>query len=244
MGNSTLRVYGKQNNTAQYGGGIAALECLLVLAGNLLLENNRANFGGGLYVDQSRVNGYATFSNNFANADGGGIYASRSLFYMNRDITFFQNSALNGGGLLLTEDSKLYIQPNTTINSTNNLVKQRGGAIKVEKYNPLSYCVEVSCAPLIGSDCFFQIDTNNTYDINNISRISELQNIRIYFNNNTAFEAGAALYGGLVDNCTLNFINPQLQDVIQLYKCPNSGEVFDYITNSDNQSPDISSDPL
>ena len=38
---------------------------------------------------------------------------------------------------------------------------------------------------------------------------AELHNVRLYFQNNTALEAGAALYGGSVDNCSLHFINSQ-----------------------------------
>ena len=249
LSNSTLQVHGShrlQNNTAQYGGGIAALECSIVLAGDLLLESNSANFGGGLYADLSQVNVSADFSNNFANADGGGIYASRSLCHFKQCITFNGNSAQNGGGLLLTDGSRLYLQPNTTAKFTNNSAMQKGGAIKVEKSNPLRYCVEVSCGFLIERDCFFQIQTERTYDFGtNITDITELHNIRMYFQNNTAREAGDVLYGGSVDNCSLSFINRQLVDYYQLNRCPKSGEVFDYITTSDEQSQlDITSDPL
>ena len=257
--NSTLVIYGNhtlQNNTSQYGGGIAALDCQIVLGGELLLfESNKANFGGGLYTDQSRVSGIATFSGNSAIVDGGGIYASRTEIHF-KECGFVGNSAQNGGGLLLTEDSRLYLQPNTTINFINNLALQKGGAIKVEMNNPLSYCVEVSCGVSSGSDCFFQIETPRQYDINtiselNISGIPELHSVMVYFNNNTAFEAGAALYGGSVSNCSLNLINQQpdlaylSELLIGTYRCPNSGEVFDCITSFDEQSQlGISSDPL
>ena len=246
-GNSILGVLGGHRlkyNAAQYGGSIAALECQILLAGDLLIANSNASFGGGLYVDQSQVNvsGHASFSSNFANSDGGAIYSSGSGLYFKQYITFIRNSAMNGGGLLLTDGSILHLQPNTTINFRNNFVGKKGGAIKVEESNPLSYCVGVSCEFLIENDCFFQIETQRQYDIEtNIFEITELQNIRIYFQNNTALEAGPALYGGSIDNCSLNFINSQSP---QSNHCPNSGEVFDYITSSDQQSLDISSDPL
>ena len=252
-GNSILGVLGGHRlkyNAAQYGGSIAALECQIILAGDLLIANSNASFGGGLYVDQSQVNvsGHASFSSNFANSDGGAIYSSRSGLYFKQYITFIRNSAMNGGGLLLTDGSILYLQPNTTINFRNNFVGKKGGAIKVEESNPLSYCVGVSCEFLIENDCFFQIETQRQYDIEtNICEITELQNIRIYFQNNTALEAGPALYGGSIDNCSLNFISsrpPQSYSYRIVYRCPTSGEVFDYITSSDQQSLDISSDPL
>ena len=66
----------------------------------------------------------------------------------------------------------------------------------------------------------------------------------MYFHNNTALEAGAILYGGSVDDCRLRLINPKLLvKYFQLYRCPNSGEVFDHITSSEKQSQGISSDP-
>ena len=251
--NSTFGVLGSnevKHNTAQYGGGIAALECQVILAGNLVIANNNASFGGGLYVDRSHVSGHANFSSNFANSDGGAIYSSGSKFYFRQYNTFIRNSALNGGGLLLTEGSTLYLQPNTTMVFTNNFVEKKGGAIKIEQSNPLSYCIGASCKFLLENSCFFQIETQTQYETEtNISEITELNNVRIYFQNNTALEAGAALYGGSVDLCSLHFINsqpPPLDNLINkiVYRCPNSGEVFDYITRSDQLSVDISSDPL
>ena len=72
---------------------------------------------------------------------------------------------------------------------------------------------------------------------------AELHNVRLYFQNNTALEAGVALYGGSVDNCSLHFINSQASDYQAKHNCPKSGEVFDYITTSNQQSLDLSSDP-
>ena len=248
LSNSTLQVYGSHrlhNNTAQHGGAVAALGCQIHLAGDIILENNTAYYGGGLYAVQSKVSVYAYFSKNFAHISGGGIYASRSDLYFKQCIRFDGNSALNGGGLLLADDSKFYLWPNTTINFINNFVQKKGGAIKVERNNPLSNCVEASCEFIIGSNCFFQIQTKTQYNVQtNIAEITEIHNIRFFFKNNTALEAGAMLYGGSVDNCSLSLINPQLVDFFELYMCPNSGEVFDYITSLDGQSQDISSDPL
>ena len=197
LSNSITTVYGShriQNNRAQYGGGVAALECQIMLVGDLTLENNEAYSGGGLY--------------------------------------------------LLTDDSKLYFHPNTNTKFTNNHANQTGGAIKVEANNPLSNCVESYCQLLLGRDCFYQFQTQREYDINtNISEITELHNIRIYFTNNTALEGGATLYGGSVDSCSLSFTNVH-QDGFQLSTCPISGKVFDYITRFNKHFLDISSNPL
>ena len=216
------------------------------MAGYMILENNTAYYGGGLYAEQSEVRGYAYFSKNIAHRSGGGIFASRSVLYFKQYITFAGNSALNGGGLLLADDSKFYLRPNTTITFTNNFAQKKGGAIEVASNNPLSHCVEASCEFLIGSYCFFQIQTKKRYSVRtNVNEITELHNVRIYFHNNTALEAGAMLYGDSVDNCSLSLIYPPLLvNNFQPYECPNSGEVFDYISSVDEQSQDISSDPL
>ena len=151
---------------------------------------------------------------------------------------------MDGGGLLLADGSKLHLWPNTTIHFRKNSVQQTGGAIKVAGNNPLGHCIDESCEFLIGSACFFQIQSERQYDFEtNVTEITELNNIRMHFLNNTALEAGAMLYGGTVDNCSLSLINSQRIEEFQLYRCPNSGEVFDYITSFDEQS-DISSDPL
>ena len=251
LSNSILRMQGSNrltNNSAHYGGAIAALESQIILAGDISLENNKASFGGGLYVEKSNTSaGYGYFSTNSASEYGGGIYASRSKLYLKERIIFDRNSALtDGGGLLLTEDSKLSLQPNTTVEFTNNYAERRGGAIKVEGNDPLSNCAEVSCQFSIQHDCFFQIQTQRQYDSKtNLSEITELQNIRIYFANNTVrTQAGGTLYGGFVDKCSLSLFNPQTQYQLQPYSCPKSGEVFNYIARSDEEHLDLSSDPL
>ena len=261
LSNCTLQLYGShrlQHNTAQRGGAVAALGCNIVMAGDIILENNTAYYGGGVFAEQSEVSGYAHFSKNIGHRGGGAIFASRSNLYFKQNIMFDGNSALNGGGLLLADDSKFYLRPNTTITFANNFAQKKGGAIEVASNNPLSHCVEATCGFLIESECFFQIQTERRYNFTtNVAEIPELHNVSIYFNNNTALEAGAMLYGGSVDNCSLSLINPQLINTqqflnfsllllnyFQLYECPNSGEVYNYITSVDEQSQDISSDPL
>ena len=103
----------------------------------------------------SNISGYGYFGDNSANEYGGGIYASGSKLYFKERIIFDRNSAQNGGGLLLTEDSKLFLQPNTTIKFTNNSGWKKGGAIKVEDNDPLTNCAGISCQFSIQPDCFF-----------------------------------------------------------------------------------------
>ena len=264
--NSNLSIQSQHrlwNNTARYGGGMAALDCQVTLAGNTSFENNTASYGGGLYADGSHLHnsGWTDFINNSATKDGGGVYASRSVFSTKQGVTFQENSALNnGGGMMLIGGSKIYLQQNTYLNFTCNSAKQKGGALMIQESNSLCICTDLSCEFLTGTDCFFQIQTQNNYDTHTpISEITELHNIRIYFKNNTALEAGATLYGSFIDYCSLTCLNQkvhethnpyecpikqqsQLNNSNTQYECPISGKIFDNITSY--ESLDISSDPL
>ena len=240
------------NNTAQYGGGMAVIDSQVTLAGNTSFENNTATYGGGLYADGSQLlnNGWTHFMNNSATKDGGGAYASRSELRSElitaQGFTFQENSALNnGGGVMLTGGSKIYLQPNTYLIFTNNSAKQKGGALMIQESDSVTFCAELSCEFLTGTECFFQIQTQANYDTHTpISEITELHNVRFYFKNNTALEAGATLYGSSIDYCRLTCVNQHghVKDRQSPYDCPISGKIFEHIAS--NESLDISSDPL
>ena len=248
---STVRMYGRniiKNNQARYhGGGISALDSQLHLLENTIFENNRARYGGGLYAHNTEYysNGNTSFINNMAFEGGGGIYASKSWLFFTENTTIIKNnSALDGGGLLLSGDSKLHMQPNiTTVHFISNSANHTGGAINVKESNPLTYCLTAG----FNSECFFQIGSL-WYNILTFSQLKNFSNslnvkrIMIHFDNNSAVEAGADLYGGYVDNCT--FSNIIIRH--RFYSGPSpSGYIFDVITSSGNESTtNISSDPL
>ena len=113
------------------------------------------------------------------------------------------NSAMDGGGLLLSGDSKLYQQPGTAIHLINNSAKSTGGAIKVEESSPLTYCIATEGNIFASSsDCFFQIQQNTELldTIHQFKMFIDLLNVSMYFENNSAVEAGTDLYGGSVDD--------------------------------------------
>ena len=235
--NSNVSMYGSNiiaNNRAHLsGGGIAVWHSKLQLL-NTIFANNRAIYGGGLYADNTECNGNSLFTKNLAFEGGGGIYALRSIFFWTKDTTIIENnSAIDGGGLLLLDGSKLYLQPNIAVHLISNSANRDGGAIKVES-NPLTHCIPFTDGHNVGnSDCFFQIQSQIVYDIDDVKRIV------IHFNNNSAVAAGSDLYGGNIDNCTLSNVKlPPLYSGISP-----SGSVFDIITSNGNK-PTISSDPL
>ena len=252
---SIVRMHGNniiENNRAQYGGGVAAFNSRLNLPENTIFENNRAIYGGGLFAHATTFNGNALFTKNFAFEGGGGIYASRSTFRLTEKKTIIKNnSAADGGGLLLSDNSILYLQPNIAVHLISNSATRTGGAIKVEETNPLAYCHPSTIENDIGNNCFFQIQTQiqgraryNIRDFNDVKDFINSLNvtrIMMYFDDNSAVQAGTELYGGNVDYCELITIV-----LVQYgsYSGPAlSGYVFDVITSSENKLT-ISSDPL
>ena len=227
------------NNRAEYAGGMAAVDSQLEVLESTLFENNRASYGGGLYVHNTVFVGNAMFTKNSVTEGGGGIYASESIFILIKNITMIiDNSAVHGGGLMLSGNSILFLQPGIAIHFISNSARSTGGAIKVEESNTLSYCIPSVTENLymIHSDCFFQIQPQ--YIPLNSSYIPNL-NHTMCFTNNSAVEAGTDLYGGSIDSCysTLrNFIGNLTAPIA-------SGKIFDTITSCEKK-PAISSDSL
>ena len=229
-----------ENNRAEYGGGIAALDISRLELGNTTIKNCTARYGGGLYVHNTKITGNVTITSNSATEGGGGMYASSSTIKFTGNTTVINNLAVdgNGGGLLLSGGSQFYLQPEAHVYFISNSAENTGGAIKVEEKNPLIYCIHSEFNLSTSNDCFFQplkvdVACSSPDDLKTI--INGFK-VGIYFDNNSA-EAGADLYGGSVDNCIVSNI-----DTINCPSC-SSGDVFDDIIISES-TPDISSDPL
>ena len=141
-------------------------------------------------------------------ADSALTAGSTNIFF-GGNITFRDNIATYGAGLQLLENSVMYLRPNTHIMFSHNHATYAGGAIYVQ---PVDSSGNVRC--------FFQLE------------VYPDQNIQIISKNNTAYFAGSALYGGLVDFCL-----------------PNNGERNNYfdsifkVQNTDEDPSAISSNP-
>ena len=230
-----------ENNRAEYGGGMAAANSQLEVSESTF-ESNRASYGGGLYVHNTEFVGNAMFTKNSVTEGGGGIYASASSFILTANTTMIiDNSAMHGGGLMLSGVSKLFLQPGIAIHFVSNSARSTGGAIKVEERNILTYCIPQASVTeniyVIHSDCFFQIQFQCIVALNS----SYLPNLNhtMCFTNNSAVEAGTDLYGGSIDSC----FNPLQKCVDNLTPPIASGKIFDAITSCENK-PAVSSDPL
>ena len=162
---------------------------------------------------------------NFRDNNGSAIYAYGSKLRFSGSVIFERNQGINGGGLALHGNSQVLLTPNTTVRFFNNSAALRGGGIFVKSSN---YGAQ--------SLCFFQFDGSDfTRDLGiavhlNLSvgssspivNIAESLNISVNFENNTATEAGTALFGGDVDTCIV-------VSTIHFRRYRNSGQIFDQL---------------
>ena len=111
------------------------------------------------------------------------LFAVDSKVYFEGQLVFNQNIGFFGAGIYLSS-SIIFLTPNTTIFFENNQAVYRGGAIYITSVQESVFAF----------DCSFQIFDSSFLPI------SELD-IHLLFRNNSAREAGDAMYGGDLDNC-------------------------------------------
>lgn len=120
------------NKSQQSGGGIYN-SGVLTLEGdanvNIVISGNSAIDGAGIYNTSKNLtlNG-ATFENNAATGNGGGLYNSADLSSQTlKDLTFTSNSAKNGGAIYNAANAKMAVTGETTL--TKNTASSYGGGI-------------------------------------------------------------------------------------------------------------------
>ena len=213
--NSTERVV-IRNNIASLGGGMTLSESQLFVRSPITISDNRAQtFGGGIYAYKStvefmsdQITGESFIINNIAGQNGGGIFAVASTVKISRSfVTIDSNTALvSGGGLYLQENSKLYLlkleieqhvlRRIVRLDITNNSAVYGGGVFVEDKGAAGVQCQGGETA----AECFIQVI--GLYQPNSPS-LWTVNVMNIYMINNTA-ESGSALYGGLLDRCTVS----------------------------------------
>lgn len=208
----TINFYGNnilRNNTAQTGGAIHAIEVMIIMHGNITVANNRAmHDGGGIHLRQSELtcqrNSTLTLQGNNAKEKGGGIHAMGSSIKINGTLVeknyatlrFVDNQANEGGGLHLEMDAKLYVLKSKAYTEHYKIVvfidnsADFGGAVYVSD--------DGICNSKKDKECFFQ--SLALYS----SVATDSVHKSIHFSDNTAKTAGNGLFGGLLDQCTIN----------------------------------------
>ena len=154
------------------------------------------------------------------------IHAINSYIYFKGRNTFAYNTAVYGGGLYLTTDSVIFLDPSTQLTFENNYAFIKGGASYVAESTNLNDDVT----------CFFQM-----FDPS-LTPVSQLKT-EIIFINNTAMLAGDTLYGGKIDQCLV----PSPSAFLLQNSTTSGALIFDYITNFTGQAQTdsvISSDAI
>ena len=153
------------------------------------------------------------------------IVAENSHIFFEGINHFANNSAFFGGAIYLSSSSIALLRPGATLFFNNNHALKRGGAVFIESNR---------------NDVFFLECPIQVYDPT-ILLISQLQ-IHMIFTNNTASEAGEAIYGGQLDTCQM--LAPS---GFFVYHAALIGQIiFDYISyiEPQNTSSPISSDAV
>ena len=242
---STSVLYGSStfiDNSGTYGAAAAAFETSnMTFKGYSTFAQNSAFHGGAIFLHHNAwlvLSGNCTFDNNSASIDsgyGGGIYAFRSIVTFNGSQLFRNNSAAYGGGLAITDrdKTKLQLLPHSVAHFVRNYAK-RGGAIFV-KDNPFTGCFSLGFPGInFEATCFLEFELNER-----LSPKCTSDPYLLAFIANYAEEAGNALYGGSIHDCSTKVTCVNVTSLV--YR---GFDEYAYISDGPNTTSDISSDPF
>ena len=208
------------NNKGITGGALLVRESKVYFYGNTtIVENTASLFGGGMYATQSELNfmGVTYLTGNMAEEKGGGLHiAGTTTRLIGGSLKFVNNTAKHGGAISFEQNAKLYVLKPVyecltyetrcenadpikwlTLQFTDNIADY-GGALYVNDEEMFGTCAANSSKL---SDCFFQAlavyagKDNSSIDLNFHNTI---------FSNNEAKFTGNAIFGGLLDRCSVN----------------------------------------
>ena len=194
---------------------------------NWILQDERKLIHGGI-LDIFSVDKIIFESCQFIHNNSTALSTVDSNVVLSGQLVFRNNSAVNGGAIKVCDSSYIYIMNNTAVLFERNNASNAGGAIFAQQR-----CLE--SAP----SCFFQPLVN---DFTKLSDFGTSIHMSLKFVNNTAKNAGFALYGGSVDYCyTFNrFVNGTDESFYLSYEVFN--RIFD-ISSNNHPHNDISSAP-
>ena len=154
--------------------------------------HSRIKGGGVLYIAQHRKEVYivdSSFEHNQVTA----ISLFRSNVVFKGNVLVDSNIGIDGGGLVLCEESYMLLVSYTTLTIQNNTALDSGGGIYAQ-----DQCLESNL------NCFYQV-----YPEGNQTFTSVIDTVNVIMINNTANSAGSQIYGGNLDHCR-NSLNGEL----------------------------------
>ena len=227
------------NNTAIYGGGIYLAQSSLHVYHPFKLTDNKASeYGGGIYASRSLIEFKSEqiqtlkITNNTA-FNGGALCSIASNMYISKtSVDFNSNTAItNRGAMYLGQNSKIQLlknEPdylwdenlNVRLDFTSNSA-EKGGAIYIAHNTNDGVVCQGADREVNQAECFIQ-----TLSPFNKLTSENFVYVNIFFTNNTAYQSGSDICGGLLDQCT---INPSVELNIWFLEQKSSWSGFDYI---------------
>ena len=223
------------NNTATNGGGISLTQSNLHVYHSIELTDNHAtDFGGGIYAYQSVIEfnpeQRSEITKNTASNGGAVCAITSNILISNTHVEVSSNIAkVNGGGIYLEQNSKIYVQKyeredhdtglKVSLDFTSNSA-EKGGAIFVADNTNDGVICQGGNTEIYQTECFIQ-----TLGLQGNTYFYKSNLINILFSNNTAHQSGSDIYGGLLDRCTIN----QNAEVVHLYPEFKNSSGFDYV---------------
>ena len=114
------------NTATNAGGGFATVGSTVNTIGSMAFETNSAMSGGGMYLEDTKVNlsGRNNFNQNHAHYEGGAVYIRAGNANFSGTDNFVNNSAAMRGGSISAACSNLTFSGNTTVCKS---ASQQGG---------------------------------------------------------------------------------------------------------------------
>ena len=170
----------------------------LTIGGNASFEDNLADCGGGIFVDNHSSirfykNSTTLFSKNIANDKGGAIYMSNYssiLLETASWVSFYDNNATLGGAVSSNDNCYITAAENCVINFTGNSA-EFGGAMSL--YN----------ADVIFTNSIITFKSNNAKDAGGALYVNEKSDVAIKRNSTATFNENKASLGGAI-SCMIN----------------------------------------
>ncbi|XP_064388838.1 uncharacterized protein LOC135336897 [Halichondria panicea] len=200
------------NNTADYGGAIFMLSSTFTKIRSCLFRHNVAKYwGGAVNIRRGQVKTFdSRFLENFADEYGGAIAIKGDITttqceYINIKMCFSKNNATYGGALY-SIDTKLNIVKQEE-NETSKILFTENSAVQGGAIYVMDVIQDCETRYNARKECFLQTLLNRS----NVTRVAN-NYFNVYFINNTASLSSNAIFGGLLDRCSLNPANKLLLD--------------------------------
>ena len=197
-------------------GSILLLGKNKIVAENItvIVMQNTAALYAPVFITGSHIelqNSSISIINN-SGSDGGGIilFNSTITFNGNSQVHFFHNSGTNGGAMTFYQKASLIFRSGmTNLTFVGNHANRRGGAIFVQDVRKIT-----------------------NFEYGNFYRSSG-ERVHFHFSNNTAIEAGSAVYGGTISYDNFYFHDLSVNDTSVVSSVP----LQICLCNSSNSKP-------